>query len=481
VRDRLKAGVDELKRLGVDYGDLRYGQRRTEHLTVRNGSPDGVSRSDSQGVGVRVIHGGAWGFAATADTSEKDVIAACRRAVAVAKSSARVLRKKVTLSPVEPEVGAYAGPCSEDPFDVPLDEKLAILTAAEAPLRENPAVKVAQASIDITRNTTIFASTEGAYLEQSKTESGAGMEATAVEGPVAVTRSYPNSHFGDHALAGFEFVRSLDLPAQSERVREEVLELLAAPECPSSENTLIVGGAQMTLQVHESCGHPVELDRVLGTEISLAGGSFMTADKLGSLRYGTPIVNIVADATIPDALGSFGWDDEGVPAQRSDIIRKGMFVGYLTSRETAPIVGLSVNGTMRADGYDRIPLIRMTNINLEPDPDGPSLEDLIADTKSGIFVDVNRSWSIDDHRVNFQFGCEWARKIENGALGQVYRNSLYTAQTTDFWNSCDSVCGPDEWHVWGLPSCGKGEPMQSAHVAHGTVPARFRNVQVGAK
>jgi TldD protein len=233
----------------------------------------------------------------------------------------------------------------------------------------------------------------------------------------------------------------------------------------------------MALQVHESCGHPTELDRALGTEISLAGGSFMTVDKLNKLKYGSDIVNINADATTKGGLGTFGYDDEGVKAQRAPIIKKGKFVGYLTSRETAPVIKQRSNGTMRADGWNRIPIIRMTNHNLEPGT--WELDDLIKDTKNGIFFDINKSWSIDDKRLNFQFGVEAAWEIKNGKLAGMLKNATYTGITPEFWNSCDAICNKNHWHIWGIPNCGKGEPMQTAHVAHGTSPARFRKVKVG--
>jgi TldD protein len=243
------------------------------------------------------------------------------------------------------------------------------------------------------------------------------------------------------------------------------------------ETTIIIAGNQMALQVHESCGHPTELDRVLGTEISLAGGSFMTLDKVNKLKYGSEKVTIVADATVPGGLGSFGYDDEGVKAQRAYLVKDGLFVGYQTSRETAAVVNQQSNGTMRAESWNRIPLIRMTNINLEPGE--WDLEELIKDTKEGIFLDTNKVWSIDDKRLNFQFGVEAAWEIKAGKLGRMFKNGTYTGITPQFWNSCDAVCNRKHWRIWGVPNCGKGEPMQTMHVAHGTSPTRFRTVKVG--
>ncbi|HUU43000.1 MAG TPA: TldD/PmbA family protein, partial [Planctomycetota bacterium] len=253
--------------------------------------------------------------------------------------------------------------------------------------------------------------------------------------------------------------------------------LITAPECPSGERTIILDGGQLALQVHESIGHPIELDRVLGLEAGFAGTSFLKPSDAGKLRYASEFVNVSADATTPGGLGTFGWDDEGVPAQRTDVIREGIFRGFLSSRETAGAVGRNSSGAMRASGWHAIPLIRMTNVNLLPGL--WDLEGLIADTADGLLLATNRSWSIDDKRLNFQFGCEIAWEIVDGKLGRVYRNPTYMGITPQFWASCDAVCGPADWRMWGTPNCGKGEPMQTAHVGHGAAPARFRGVRVG--
>jgi TldD protein len=268
-----------------------------------------------------------------------------------------------------------------------------------------------------------------------------------------------------------------DLPGNAWRVAEEAAELLRAKPCPSGVTTVVLDGSQVALQIHESCGHAIELDRVLGTEAAFAGTSFLTTDKLGGFMYGSPFVNITADATIPGGLGTFGYDDEGVPAHSTPVVRDGLFVGYLTSRESAAALGQTSNGAMRASGWNRIPLIRMTNVNL--DPGTWTFDDLIADTEDGIYMETNRSWSIDDRRLNFQFGTEIAREIKNGKLGALIKNATYTGITPQFWGSCDAVCNRDHWVVWGTPNCGKGQPEQVAHTGHGAAPARYRNVQVG--
>jgi TldD protein len=242
--------------------------------------------------------------------------------------------------------------------------------------------------------------------------------------------------------------------------------------------TIILDGPQAALQVHESCGHPIELDRVLGMEAGFVGKSFLTTDKLnGHYRYGSDVVNLTADATLPGGLGTFGWDDEGVPAQRTPIVTNGIFSGYLMSRDTAPMLGLTSNGCVRADSWNRLPMIRMTNVSLEPGT--WTLDDLIAGTDDGIYMSINKSWSIDDRRLNFQFGVELAYEIKHGKLGRMLKNATYTGITPQFWGSCDAICNHDEWVVWGTPNCGKGEPMQTMRTGHGAAPARFRNVQIG--
>jgi len=401
-----------------------------------------------------------------------------RQAVSVAKASAQLKYKDVVLDDTPPVTnGYYKTPVKEDPFKVPVEDKLELLLTADARMREVEGVKVTQGSLNFYKERKIFASTEGAWIEQEIVHSGGGIRAKAVKGEDVQVRSYPNSFEGDYAAEGFEFIRKMNLPEEAPRVASEAVALLSAKQCPQLETDLILAGDQLALQIHESCGHPTELDRVLGTEVSYAGTSFLTLDKLNNFYYGSPQVTITADATLVGGLGSFGYDDEGVPAQRSFLVKEGKFVGYQTSRETAPIIGERSNGCMRADGWNRLPLIRMTNINLEPGD--WTLDEMIEDTKEGIYMETNRSWSIDDLRLNFQFGTEVAYEIKDGSLGELYKNPTYTGITPQFWNSCDAIANRDNWKIWGLVNCGKGEPSQSMRVAHGASAARFKNVKIG--
>ncbi|MCG2769307.1 MAG: TldD/PmbA family protein [Anaerolineae bacterium] len=477
MKDLTDRALNMAQLLGASYADIRIVRRHTQVVTVRDGRVEALSLDEDQGFGVRVIVDGAWGFAAGSLIELAEVDRVATQAMKIARASSMVKVGGVSIGPPEVHVGTYRTPVEIDPFGVSLEDKISLLLAADEAMRKVKGLAVAEGSLEFIREHKIFASTEGSYIEQEIIESGAGLEATAVGEGEVQKRSYPNS-FGRHqGTAGYEFVQALDLAENAPRIAEEAIALLTAPVCPSGVTTVILGATQLALQVHESCGHPIELDRVFGTEASYAGTSFLTVEKLGTFRYGSPIVNITADATILGGLGTFGYDDEGIPAQRTPIVREGMFVGYLTSRETAARLGQRSNGTMRADGWNRIPLIRMTNINLEPG--NWDFEDLVADTDDGIYMELNKSWSIDDKRLNFQFGTEIAYEIKRGKLGCMFKNTTYTGITPQFWAGCDAICNEKHWNVWGTPNCGKGQPSQVSHVGHGTAPARFRNVQVG--
>jgi TldD protein len=474
--------------VGATYADIRVVHRRTQRVAVRNGAVTDLTDTETRGFGVRVIVEGAWGFASSARLNHQEVEQVAAEAVDIARASATVGREPVTIGPPEVHIDTYRTPLEVDPFDVSVDEKLELLLEADKAMRGIQGVRVAQGSLVSWRENKTFASTEGSFIEQELIETGGGIVAYAVGEGEIQQRSYPNSFARDQRTGGWEIVDAMDLAGNAEKVASEAVALLTADACPSGVTTLILGPTQLALQVHESCGHPTELDRVFGSEAAFAGTSFLTPDKLGTFRYGSPIVNLTADATIPGGLGTFGYDDEGTPAQRVPLVREGVLVGYLSSRETAaqlaklrgedPMEARS-GGAMRASGWNRIPLIRMTNINLEPGE--WTFDDLIADTDEGIYMETNRSWSIDDKRLNFQFGTESAREIKNGKLGRLLKNAIYTGITPEFWGSCDAICSEDHWQVWGTPNCGKGQPGQVAHTGHGVAPARFREVEVGVK
>lgn len=477
--DVAKQAVDAAMAAGADYADGRVVTDESESLTVRNQQMEGIERSRSEGIGIRVLVNGYWGFAATARLAPEEIDRTATLAVEIARAAARLPMERVRLADIEPATGTWHSPMQEDPFHVPLEEKVALLMEATRRMQDVKGLAFAEGGIDLLRRQTWLATSEGTAVDQASVHSGGGIEATAIGDGEMQRRSFPNSFRGHISAAGWEHIQKLGLIEEAERTGTEAVELLSAPECPTEVTTLVIDSGQMELQIHESIGHAVELDRVLGMEEAFAGSSFVRPDDRGRLRYASDLVSITADASLAGGLGSFGWDDEGVPAQRLPIIVDGVFQDFISSRETASVLGLPSSGAMRADGWQNFPLIRMTNISIEPHEG--TLGDIIGDTKDGVFMTTNSSWSIDDHRVNFQFGCEIAWRIEDGRLTQMYRNPNYTGITTEFWQSCDAVGGREDWTLWGTPNCGKGQPGQVARVGHGASPARFRNVQVGVR
>lgn len=469
--------VRDLKRRGVDYADVRFERLLHESVVVEQSQAKSISTSETAGVGIRVLIRGSWGFASTPHLTRAGLSRAGSQAVDIAKASASINKKALRLTPVEPVKAVHRSAYQIDPFEVPLSKKLDYLLWATAVVLGPNAIKRTTAHMDFYKRAKLFASTEGAQIEQRLIESGAGLEVVAQQGSEVQSRSYPNSHHGALAQAGFEYVKQLDLVGGGKTIQSEVLQLLRAEAPKPGLTTLILDPTQVVMQLHESCGHPVELDRVLGQELSYAGGSFLTTDKLGQFRYGSDAVTITADATIPGGVGSFGYDDEGVPAQRVEIVRQGIFTGYLSSRESAARLGLPASGgAMRAEGWDVPPLVRMTNVNLEPGE--AALEELLHGVKRGYLLATNKSWSIDDRRLNFQFTTELGWEITNGKLGALVKNPLYTGITHQFWGRCTGVTARDTWRMWGIPNCAKGEPMQSMHVGHGASYARFDGVSV---
>jgi TldD protein len=464
--------IDTLQVQRADYGDVRVVEQETEFIMVKNGIIEAITHNTNRGFGVRVLHNSAWGFSSSHLMGNDEADRITKDALSIAQASARVKSSGITLSDVKPQSGTYETELETDPRTVSLDAKIDLLIECDKVLRKEPKIKVSTGFLRFNREKSYFASTDGSMITQERTYSGGSIRVYAMDQGEMQSRSYTNTK-----QAGYDFIESLDLLGNAGRIRDEAVMLLTAKTCPDKATTVILDAEQMVLQVHESCGHPTELDRVLGTEASYAGTSFMTIDTLRKLKYGSKIVNIVADATTPGGLGTFGWDDEGVPAQKIYLVKDGLFVGYQSSRETAPILKTQSSGAMRADGWNRIPLIRMTNINLIPGD--WKFEDMIADTADGVFMTTNKSWSIDDRRLNFQFACELARRIHNGKLTEVYKNPTYAGITPQFWSKCDALGNKDTWTLFGVPNCGKGEPGQTAYVGHGTVPARFRDVQIG--
>jgi len=477
MTDVAARALDTAARFGATYADARVVRRLQQGVDVKAGRVEGTSQSESEGFGVRALVDGAWGFASSGHMDAREADRVAGEAVRIARASGRYTHERLVLSDRPVARGRYETPLEEDPFAVPLDQTVELLLRAERAMAAVPGTTTTSAGYHAFREWKDFAATDGSRTEQVITHVGAGLEVSAASDDDLQRRSYPES--GGYRAGGYEHIRRLDLPGRAPGLAEEAVALLSAPVLPPGRRTIVLHPSQLYLQIHESCGHPTELDRVFGTEAAYAGTSFLTTDKLAEgFAYGSELVTITADATVPGGLGTFGWDDEGVVAQRVPLVSEGRLTGYLSSRETAPRIGRTSGGAMRADGWNRLPLIRMTNVNLEP-REGMSLDDIIADTEDGLLLMSNRSWSIDDLRLNFQFGVELAREIRGGQLGQLYRNATYTGITPRFWGSCDAVADASSWELVGVTNCGKGQPGQAMHVGHGSSGARFRDVEVG--
>jgi TldD protein len=480
MHDLAALAIEMANRRGASYADVRVMDIRHRDISTKNGEVGTLAESESFGIGIRVIAGGAWGFSSTDRLTKEGVQACAAEAVAIAKASALAKRENVSLAPEAAHVDTWQNPFLKDPFRIPVESQIDLLLAADKVMRRVKGITVAEGSMNFRRIEQLFASSTGSSIHQVKMQSGAGIVATSFAGTEIQKRSYPNSFGGQHTLQGYELVESLDLVGHAGRIAEECVALHSAAQCPEGRKTIILGSSQLGLQIHESIGHPIELDRVLGMEANFAGMSFLTTDKLRKLKYGSEIVNVVADARLEHGpgLGTFGYDDEGVAAQCTPIITNGLFTGYLSSRETAASIGEKRSGgTVRCESWNRLPMIRMTNVSINPG--AWNYDDLIADTDDAILMETNRSWSIDDKRYHFQFSTEIGWEVKAGKIGRMIKNPSYSGITTEFWNSCDAICSRDHWTLWGTPNCGKGQPQQSMGTGHGASPARFRNVKVG--
>jgi TldD protein len=468
---------------GASFADVRVIAQRNRALSTKNGKLGNASDTESVGMNVRVIVDGAWGFAASSELGRGAVETTAAAAVAIARASARVKQEDVQIAPEKSAVAEWSTPFKIDPFSVSVEQNIDLLLAIDAELRSVEGITLAETNLNFSREEQWFLSSEGADIHQTKVSTGAGYAAYAFAGNEIQKRSYPNSFGGQWQNKGYELIAELKLLENARRIAEEAVALHKADQCPEGNFDLILDSSQLGLQIHESVGHPIELDRVLGMEANFAGTSFLTLEKLRTLRYGSDLVNVVADARQEHGpgLGTFGFDDEGVAAQCTPIITNGLFTGYLSSRETAHTIGLNRSGgTVRAEGWNRLPMIRMTNISLLPGEKPLSLEQLIASTDHGILMQTNRSWSIDDKRYNFQFGCEIGWEIKNGKRVRMLKNPSYSGITTEFWNSVEAICSKDEWTLWGTPNCGKGQPQQVMGTGHGASPACFRGIKIGS-
>lgn len=469
-----------MKLIGSDceYVDVRVEEIESERLSTTSRQPDPVEKSLSAGYAVRVLKEGSWGFAASSTFDAEEYKRVTKLAMAIADASRKVNRRKVELREMPSYKASYETPVTTDPFKLPLKEKLDQLLHWEELIHANQQITSSSAFLDFRRHTKQFYSNHGCEIRQVLTHTGAGITCGIVKGRrERYERSFPTSS-GQFVSGGFEIVKTLGIDERIERLTTEAVALMTAGECPAKTTTIILSPDLASLQIHESIGHPLELDRVFGSERNFSGTSFATPDKLKQLKYASDIVNVYSDPTYPGGLATYMFDDEGVKASRVPLIEKGLLVGYLSSLETAARINMSSSAAARADGWGGIPLVRMTNIVLEPGTQ--RFADMLAEVDDGIYIEGVSSWSIDDTRDNFTLTGEAGWEIKGGKLGAMIKAPSYSGNTVQFWNSCDSVGSKDEWVLWGTPNCGKGEPGQNGRTAQGAAYLRFRNVKVGA-
>jgi len=474
--DLASRALDTASARGGAYADIRFDVARTERIEVRNGVVASLADGTSTGYGIRALVDGAWGFAAGSEMTDGAVDAVAARAVALARAAAAIARTPLGAPPPRAYVDAFATPMDRDPADVPLGERVALLLEAERLLHVGDGIAVGRAWLDLWRTDKFFYSTIGSKIAQQIRQTGSGLAAMAVGDGDAQTRSFPGDN-GLYMSGGWEIVERAALRENAARIGEEALALLRAPQCPSGTTDIVLGGSQVSLQIHESCGHPAELDRVMGWEANFSGTSFLEIAQLDVLKYGSDKVTIEIDNTMPNGMATCAYDDEGTRSGRSDVVRDGVLVGYESSNDTARAIGRESNACVRAQSWEFVPMIRMCNLNLLPG-DVP-FENLFDDVKDGVYMESNRSWSIDDRRLNFQFGCEIGWEIKNGKRGRMLKNPTYAGMTPKFWNACDAIGDAASWVAWGTPNCGKGEPMQVGRTTQASSPARFRGVEVG--
>ncbi len=478
VLDALVVGaLAAAKKAGASYADIRLVRRRYESVAAREDHVVDVSFSESYGLGIRVIAKGAWGFAASSRVEEKEVERVAALAVEIARANAKVVQRPIVLAPVAAHVDVWQTPLTRDPFKIPLEEKAEFLLAINRGVLAVPGVQYCSSSCTAFGEWKLFASSDGGYLEQSITRISPGYGATAVDAKTGEFVS--REHELPPMQAGWEYAEDSTLLADARRIGEDAVEKLKAPGVEPGRKDLILAPSNLWLTIHESVGHPTELDRALGYEANFAGTSFATPDQLGKLRYAAPGVTLYADKTTAGGLATCGYDDDGVRTQRWDLVRDGLFVGYQTTREQAGWIGEKASrGTSYAQDFKSFPFQRMPNVSLAPAAEGGSLEDLIAETDDGIYVTGDGSWSIDHQRYNFQFGGQMFYEVKKGKLTRALKDVAYQSNTPEFWNSCDRIGGAAGWRLYGAMSDGKGEPVQTNAVSHGCPPARFRSVNI---
>ena len=472
----LKLACDLASRAGCQFADARYLDMRHQRVFSRDLALSDCIDSEDSGFGVRVLYQGAWGFASSPAYNAAEVERVVELALRVARASARALRDSgVQWAPETPQQLSYRSDCLRDPFDVPLEEKAELLVSANEVMLKNPSVRRAQGYLLFKRIQRWYVNTEGAEMHSDVTSSESVIRAIAVGNDDFQERNWK----GPSCSRGFEACDRAEFLAQAERVAAEAEQKLSAKLAPEGEFDIVTDSENLSLTIHESVGHATELDRVMGYEVSMAGASFVTRDKLGEFRYGSDAVTLMADNTLEHGLATQGFDDDGVTGQRFEIVKDGIFQAYSSGREFAHYVDDERSrGCCRADHWSSIPIVRIPNLFLMPAKKSTSPDDLIADIKHGLYFEGMDSFSIDQWRLNFQFGGNAVWEIRNGKKAGMLKAALYQSRTPTFWNACDGTADERFWRAHGIMNCGKGDPMQVAQMTHGAAPTRFRKIRI---
>lgn len=474
--EALGRALDAAKRAGATYADARVVRRRRESVTTREDHIVSVASGETYGIGVRVIADGAWGFASSPNVTPQAAEETAKRAVAIARAAKAALKHPVELAPA-PVVksGKWSTPMQIDPFEVPLADKAEYLLSLWPLVKDVQLVKFAAGGIDSLAEHKIFASSEGSVIEQTQNRIWPYFTVTALDAGQFETRSAEVPPM----QAGWEYVTGSSLKKTARSLAEDAVKKLKSPSVTAGKKDLILAPSNLWLTIHESVGHPTELDRVFGLEANFAGTSFATTDKLGKLKYGSDIVTIYADKTFPGGLASCGWDDDGVATQKWDLIKNGVLVGYQTTRDQAAWIGEKESrGTSYAQDHAAVPFQRMPNVSLAPSSKETSLKDIVAATDDGVLISGNGSWSIDHQRYNFQFSGQMFFEVKGGKITRGLRDVAYQSNSIEFWNACDMIGSEAHWELYGSFYDGKGEPGQSNAVSHGCPPARFKKIDI---
>lgn len=469
--------LETAKSLKATYADIRIARYRIQSLSTREKRVTNVSSSESYGFGVRVITNGTWGFAGGHNVIKEEIGRITRSAVAIAKANSRLQQEPVRLAGVKPVVASWSTPIKKDSFDVPLREKIDFLLSINAEALNVKGVSFCTSSMSFVNEHKFFASSEGSFIEQDLHRCNPSFTVSSVNREKGSFES--RNSYSEPQGMGYEYIQEYPWLDDVRLAGEDVIEKHSARPVEPGPRDLILHPSNLWLTIHESVGHPTELDRALGMEANYAGTSFLTLDKLGKFKFGSDIVNFVADKTQPNGLATSGFDDDGVPAKEWHLVKDGVFVDYQTTRDQAHVLGhKESHGCSYAQSWADVPFQRMPNVSLSPGKKPLTFSQLVADTEDAILVKGRGSYSIDHQRYNFQFGGQTYYEIKKGKITGMLRDVAYQARTPDFWNSCDAICSPEEYYLGGSFNDGKGEPGQSNAVSHGCCPARFRKVNI---